>query len=535
MATIAVLGTLDTKAAEHQFVADCIQQLGHQSLLIDVGTGAPPRLIPDLSRESVAELAGVPLPEAFPDRSSAVAAMLEIAPRALHELVATERIQGVISVGGECGTTIATAAMRALPLGFPKVMVSSLPNRDTSRFVGFKDIILFPSVADVCGLNRLLRPILTQAAGAICGIAEFAANMQLGEKPLVLASASPHCSLGQERAISIIEGAGYEVLRIPSNGAGGQSLESILESNLAAGVLDMSLQEWAEEVGGGTQSAGPRRLEAAAVYGVPAVIVPGCTDLLHPKDDPADTSKQRGRTFHKLSNKERVMRTSAAEAAIIGERIAEKINLSTGPVSVLIPTRGLSSLSSPGKPFHDPEADRALFKSLHDHLRKDISLRELKATINDTPFADACARALLGNIKAKQRDHENLKKVEFFEAEPESFLREIARMLDTQVFLPGDFIIRQDEVGDCMYFLASGTAEVLVNGQRVAKLGAGAPFGEMALVSGERRNASIRATEYCDVHRLGKEDFDLLRTKHPAFDAKVRTIVKQRIMSSLHT
>jgi uncharacterized protein (UPF0261 family) len=535
MATIAVLGTLDTKGAEHQFVADHIKRRGHHPLLIDVGWGATPQVTPTISRQSVLEIAGLDPAAVYPDRDSAVAAMSHAAGQILLKLLGERKIQGVISIGGIQGTAIATGGMRALPVGIPKVMVSSLSDESASQFVGYRDIVMFPSVANVSGLNRLLRPILAQAAGAVCGMVEFSANINPGDKPLVVASVLSHCSTGVERAVAMIEGAGYEVLQIQADGIGGHSLESIVDSSLAAGVLDMTLREWTDEIVGGEFSAGPHRLEAAALTGIPAVIVPGCVDIATIQENPERLATLRERTFHKFKDKMRLMRTSSEECARIGKQIAEKLNLSTSPVTVLLPIRGLSALSAPGKPFHDPEADQALFKAIKSNLRKGIQVRELKATINDNPFAEACARALLGNIKGKARDHENLKKVEFFERESEGFLRELARRLETEVFLPGDYIIRQEEIGECMYFLANGTAEVLIGGNRIAKLGSGAPFGEMALVSGERRNASVRALDYCDVHRLGKEDFDLLRSIHPEFDFRVKMVVKQRIMSNLHT
>ncbi|MEI6712655.1 MAG: Tm-1-like ATP-binding domain-containing protein [Verrucomicrobiota bacterium] len=535
MATIAVLGTLDTKGTEHKFVADYIEHLGHKALLIDVGSGKPPKVEPHISRQQVAEIAGIPAGTVYPDQDAAVAAMSEASGKVLLKLLADRKIHGVISIGGERGTAIATAGMRALPMGIPKIMISSLSLGCTSQYVGYRDIIMFPSVADVSGLNRLLRPILSQATGAICGIAEFSANTNPGDKPLVVISTSPQCTAGVDRAAAVIEGAGYEVLRIPSDGAGGHSLESIVDSKLAAGILDMSLRECADETLGGQLSAGPDRLLAAALTGVPAVVVPGCVDMVTVAEDPKALAGLRERTFQKFTDKMRYMRTSPEECVKTGKAIAEKLNLSKGPITVLLPVRGVSSLSSPGKPFHDPEADLALFKSLKSNLRKGITVREMKASINDTPFAEACARALLGNIKASARNKENLRKVEFFEHEPDEFLTEITRMLETEVALPNDYIIKQDDIGDCMYFLAEGAAEVLINGKRIAKLGTGAPFGEMALVSGERRNASIRALEYCEVHRLPKEDFNLLRAKHPAFDERVRGIVKQRIMSNLHT
>jgi uncharacterized protein (UPF0261 family) len=535
MAKIAVLGTFDTKGPALQFLAERIQAHGHTPLILDVGVGRTTGPFPpELSKAQILEITGINLMSPFANRNDAIAAMSEACRKILLHLHREKKILGVISAGGESGTSIATAGLRALPLSFPKVMVSSLAGAKNSAYVGQRDIILFPSLTAIGELNRFLRKSLSLAAGAISGMVRFAINTEVGDKPLVLVSRHPQINACADRATAIIAGAGYEVISFEADGGGGKSIESIAESGLAAGVLDLCLREISDTlVPGGQHSAGPDRLESAARTGLPTVLAPGCVDLVTLPEDPKTLAPYRERTFQKLSTDRRLMRTSSEEAQTIGRHIAEKANLSLGPVTVLFPLRGTSTLSCPSKPFHDPEADRALFKSLKDHLRRGIQLRELKATINDLPFAEACARALLSNIKAKARTQENLQKVEFFESESEEFLREMAARMETEVFLPGDYIIRQDEVGESMYFIDSGTAEVLIHGKRVAKLGSGAPFGEMALVSGERRVASVRALEYCSVHRLSKEDFDLLRKLNPGFDQRVHAIVKQRTLANL--
>lgn len=535
MTKIAVIGTLDTKGKELQFLADCIQRLEHRPLLIDLGATKPDsRYTPFLNRQQVAELAGLDPSAVYPDRQSAVEAMATASRKVLLHLLETRQIDGVISLGGESGTTIATEGMRALPLAFPKVMVSSVIGPKNAEYIEYRDIILFPSVTALSGLNRFLRHTLSLAAGAICGIAQAAISTSLSDKPVVLASRHNQLSAGLDRAVAVIEGAGYEVLQIEANGDGGKRIESMLDSHLAEGLLDICLREVTDEtVPGGLFSAGPHRLESAARHGIPSVIVPGCVDIVTLEEDPKALAPLRERTFQKFNGEMRFMRSDAAECALVGRKIAEKVNASKGPVTVLLPLRGLSALSCPGKAFHDPEADRSLFKALKDNLQRKVHLKELRATINDNPFAEACARALLGNIKAKQRNHENLQKVDFFASESEPFLRDLAHRLETEVFLPGDFIIRQDEIGESMYFIANGSAEVILNGKRIAKLGHGAPFGEMALVSGARRVASIRALEYCEVHRLSKEDFDLLRQSNPTFDQRVKAIIKQRTLENL--
>ena len=239
MATIAVLGTLDSKGEEHAFVAGLIRARGHQVLLIDVGTGGPPTVVPNFTREQVASFAGIDLAEILTrkDRGECVVAMSQAAPVFLAKLAAAHEIDGVISLGGGGGTAIATAAMRALPLGFPKLMVSTLASGNTAHYLGTKDIVMMPSIADIAGLNRLSRIIFSRAAGAICGMVE--AEIQIDEaRPLVVASMFGNTTACVTEAKRIIEEAGYEVLVFAATGAGGKSMEALIESGLVAGILE---------------------------------------------------------------------------------------------------------------------------------------------------------------------------------------------------------------------------------------------------------------------------------------------------------
>ena len=276
MSTIAVLGTLDTKGEEHSYVAGLIRERGHTPLLIDVGTGGAPTVTPDVSSDEVAKAAGLDLAGllARKDRGESVAAMTHGAAAILGQLHAAGRIHGVISLGGGGGTAIGTAGMRALPLGFPKVMVSTLASGNVAPYVGVKDIVMFPSIVDVAGLNRLSRVLLARAAGAVCGMVE--AKPVLGvDKPLIVASQFGNTTKCIEQARKILEAAGYEVLVFAAVGTGGRTMESLIESGMVSGVLDITTTEWADELVGGVLTAGPTRLEAAARAGVPAVVGPG--------------------------------------------------------------------------------------------------------------------------------------------------------------------------------------------------------------------------------------------------------------------
>ncbi len=401
MATIAVLGTLDSKGHEHAFVADCIRGLGHQTVLIDVGTGEAPQVAPDITREQVAAAADIPLAElmARADRGECVSAMAQAAPRLLEQLFHDGRIDGVISLGGGGGTAIATAAMRALPIGFPGPMVSTLASGNTAHYVGTKDITMMPSIVDVAGLNRISRTIFRRAAGAICGMAEAGDDADEG-RPVIVASMFGNTTECVNAAIPVLEAAGYEVLVFHATGSGGRAMESLIESGMVAGVLDVTTTEWADELVGGTLSAGPDRLDAARRAGVPAVVVPGCLDMVNFGERASVPERFADRLFYVHNPQVTLMRTSSEECRELGRILAEKVNSYTAPVTVLIPRKTVSVIGAQGQPFHDADADEALFTSLTGHLDDRIAVRSLDCEINAPEFAGACADSLLANIQA---------------------------------------------------------------------------------------------------------------------------------------
>lgn len=408
--TIALLGTMDTKGDEHGYVAEHIRRRGHRTLVIDVGIIGEPTLAPDVTRQDVAALAGLDLAAivARNDRGEAVAAMSQAAPIVLSKLYAEGKIHGVISLGGGGGTAIATAGMRALPLGFPKMMVSTLASGNTAQYLGVKDIVMMPSIVDVAGLNRISRQILTRAAGAICGMVEAMSPEETGaaamdDRPIVVASMFGNTTACVQCAKAILEQAGFEVLVFHATGIGGRTMESLIESGLVAGVLDVTTTEWADELVGGVLGAGPTRLEAAARQGVPAVIAPGCLDMVNFHGPETVPAKFRGRTFYQHNPQVTLMRTTAEECSQLGRIIAGKLNASRGPVTVFIPRKAISVVSAAGQPFHDPVADAALFDAIKAGLRKDIPVVEMETTINDETFAKACANALLAEMKAVAR------------------------------------------------------------------------------------------------------------------------------------
>ena len=397
MATIAVLGTFDTKGEEHDYVAGLIRQRGHATLMVDVGTLDAPRAKADVGREVIAAAAGADLGAiaARRDRGEAVAAMTRGAPLVLARLHAEGRIHGVISLGGGGGTAICTAAMRALPVGVPKLMVSTLASGHTAPYVGVKDIVMMPSVVDVAGLNRLSRTLLAQAAGAICGMVEARVPEGATDRPVIVASQFGNTTACVTAARRILEAAGYEVMIFAATGNGGRTMESLIESGLVSGVLDITTTEWADELLGGVLTAGPTRCEAAARRGVPAILTPGCLDMVNFGEPSSVPERFKGRRFYHHNAQVTLMRTTPAENAELGRILAEKCNLSIGPVAVLLPLKGISVISAPGQPFHWPEADAALFEAWKGHLRKDIPVIEFDGEINDPAFAELCARTLL--------------------------------------------------------------------------------------------------------------------------------------------
>ena len=392
MKTIAILGTLDTKGEEHAYVAELIRARGHKALLIDVGTQGAPTVLPDVPRT---ELIGS---QTFTDRGEAVAAISQAAAAFCAKLVAEGKIDGIISLGGGGGTAIGTSAMRALPVGLPKLMVSTLAASESAPvYMGVKDVTMMPSIVDVAGLNRISRPIFANAAGAICGMVETVVPAA-EDKPVIAASMFGNTTDCVNHAKDLLEAAGYEVLVFHATGTGGRTMESLIETGLVAGVLDLTITEWADEHVGGILGAGPTRLEAAAHAGVPTVIAPGCLDMVNFGEPDTVPAKFAGRTFYHHNPQVTLMRTSVDECLALGKLLAGKINLSTGPVRVLLPRGGISVISQPDGPFHDGAADEALFDTLKTHLRDDIAVEEFDCAINAPQFSKAAAKALLGML-----------------------------------------------------------------------------------------------------------------------------------------
>ena len=290
--------------------------------------------------------------------------------------------------------------MRALPIGFPKLMVSTLASGQVAPYVGTTDLTMMPAIVDVSGRNRVSRAIFTNAAGAIAGMvaARSSASSPSSEKPLIVASMFGNTTTCVTEAKRLLEAAGYEVLVFAATGNGGRAMESLIASGLVAGVLDITTTEWADELVGGVLTAGPERLNATAKAHLPAIIAPGCLDMVNFGEPASVPAKFASRLFYQHNPQVTLMRTTPDEGAQLGRILAEKINRYTAPVTVLLPLRAISIISAPGKPFHSPADDEALFSSLRQHLRPDISVLTPDVEINDPIFARACAEALLAHL-----------------------------------------------------------------------------------------------------------------------------------------
>ena len=396
MKTVLLIGTLDTKGAEYAFVRDLIQARGVKTLVMDLGIVGGPSFPPDISASEVASRGGTTLAtlRERADRGQAIDVMLAGARAITREAFAAGRFDGVLGLGGGGGTAMITAAMRELPVGVPKVMVSTMASGNTAPYVDVKDITMMYSVVDIAGLNPLSRRILANAAGAIVGMVSEDVT-PAADRPLIATTmfgvTTPCVTAARER----LEAAGYEVLVFHATGSGGRAMEGLIDDGWFVGVLDVTTTEWADEVVGGVLTAGPDRLSAAGRKAIPQVVSVGALDMVNfgaPETMPAPF---RDRRLYRHNPTVTLMRTTPDECRRIGEQIAAQLNGAIGPVVVLLPLRGVSMIDKEGQPFHDPAANVALFQALRAGLKPEIRVRELDAHINDPDFAIALADELL--------------------------------------------------------------------------------------------------------------------------------------------
>ncbi|NDJ54974.1 MAG: UPF0261 family protein [Chloroflexi bacterium] len=397
--TVVIVGALDTKGEEFAFVKSIIEDAGVATFVVDFGVIGDPTFTPDVSRDEVAQAGGGDLAEltSGDHKDEAMKTMASGLAAVVRKLYDDGKLDGIIGMGGSGGTSIATTAMRTLPVGVPKVMVSTVAGGDVSAYAGTKDITFMPSVVDVAGLNSISRRIYANAAGAIAGMVQV--DLPEAEvKPLITASMFGNTTTAVDHARGIMEEQGYEVLVFHSVGTGGRTMESLILDGYIEGALDITTTELADEVCGGVFSAGPDRVKGAPQAGVPVVIVPGCVDMANFGGIETVPEKYKGRNLYEWNPNVTLLRTNVEENRQIGEMIAAAANEATAPVTVLIPLKGVSMLDSEGGRFWDPEANQACFDAIKSNLRDDIPVIEVDANINDPEFSGKVAQALLGML-----------------------------------------------------------------------------------------------------------------------------------------
>ena len=400
--SVGIVGTLDTKGEEIGFARDVIEAQGVDVHLIDVGVMGDPEIEPDTTAAEVAEAGGSTL-EALRDagdRGEAMTVMGEGAAAVVERLHDEGELAGILGLGGSGNTSIATTAMRALPVGVPKLMVSTMASGDTEPYVGSRDIAMLYSVADIEGLNQLSRTVIANAALAMVGMVANEADVEVEDRPTIGITMFGVTTPCVQTAREWLEERGYETIVFHATGTGGQAMETLIREGIIDGVLDVTTTEWADEHVGGVLAAGPDRLDAAAETGIPQVVSTGALDMVNfgPRDSVPEEFE--GRTFHVHNPQVTLMRTTPEENADIGRIIGEKLAAATGPTALFLPLGGVSMLDAEGEDFYDPEADAALFDALRDSVGDDVELIEMDANVNDEAFAIALAEKMDAYMQA---------------------------------------------------------------------------------------------------------------------------------------
>lgn len=399
--TVVIIGALDSKGKEFQFIKDLIDKEDVQTLVVDFGIMGAPAFKPDVGREEVIAAGGGNLKELASGerKDQAMKTVANGLATVVRKLYDEGRLDGIIGMGGTGGTSVATTAMRALPVGVPKVMVSTVGGGDVSAYAGTKDITFIPSIVDVAGINQISAPIYANAAGAIVGMVKMETPKAMEQKPLVAASMFGNTTTCVDHARSILEQEGYEVLVFHATGIGGKTMESLITDGFIVASMDITTTELADLLCGGVFSAGPERCMAASRAGVPAVLVPGCVDMANFGGIDTVPEKHKSRNLYQWNPNVTLLRTNVEENIRMGEIIASAANASTAPVTVLLPLKGVSMLDSEGKEFWDPEADLACFDAIKKNLKQGIPVIEMDNNINDPAFSQKVAQTLLEMLK----------------------------------------------------------------------------------------------------------------------------------------
>ncbi|NQT54740.1 MAG: Tm-1-like ATP-binding domain-containing protein [Desulfobacteraceae bacterium] len=387
---ILLLGTMDTKGREFGYVKERIIKEGHGTIVVDAGILGTPLLVADISSEKVAQAAGTDIQDVILQGKEGVA--IEIMTRGASSLVQglyySGKFDGILALGGSMGTSLATAVMRSLPLGIPKVMVSTMASSDTRPYLDNKDIVMVPSVADIVGLNRLTKRVLTIAAGAIIGMVTADPGAIQSEKPLIGLTLHGDLMPCMHTCKNLLERKGYEVVIFAAVGSGGKSMEELIEKGVINGVFDLVTHEVACHLFGGLCDAGPSRLEAAGRKGIPQLIIPGKVDIITFSTGLGPPLPFKDRRVWMHNPDLGLIRLNKEEMSLVGETMAEKLNKAIGPTAVIIPERGVSGYGKGWEEFYDRESDLAFFKILKRRLKPEIRVVEVDSHINDRLFAE---------------------------------------------------------------------------------------------------------------------------------------------------
>ncbi len=397
MKTIAIVGTFDSKGTEYAYVRDIIQGLGLNTLTIHSGVFEP-MFVPDVSNEEVAKAAGADIHEiaAKKDRALATEILAKGMAKLVPRLYAEGKFDGIISFGGTGGTAIVTPGMRALPIGVPKIMVSTVASGNTSQYVGTSDVIMYPSIVDIAGINSISIKIFTNAAFAIAGMVKFEYTHKVEKKPLVAATMFGVTTPCINYAREFLENEGYEVIIFHATGTGGKTMEALIESGFFDGVLDLTTTEWCDELVGGVLNAGPHRLEAAGRCNIPQVVSTGALDMVNFGAIESVPKEFQDRNLYKHNPTVTLMRTTIEENRQLGLIVAEKLNRAKSPTVLMLPLKGVSMIDAPGQPFYGAEEDQMLFSTLREHIdREVVELIEMDTDINDQKFAITAAKKLI--------------------------------------------------------------------------------------------------------------------------------------------
>lgn len=397
MKTVAVLGTFDTKGKELKFIKECIEEHGLKTLCINTGVFEPV-VEPDISSAEVAAAVGADINAIVEkrDRATATEVLAKGTEKLIPQLYAEGKFDGIISIGGSGGTSLATPAMRQLPLGVPKVMVSTMASGDVSPYVGTSDIVMIPSVVDAEGLNDISKVIFSNAANAVVGMVQNRKEIESDGKPLLAATMFGVTTPCVKAAEDYLHEQGYDVLVFHATGTGGKCMEALIDQGFIKGVLDFTTTEWCDEVVGGVLNAGPDRLTAAGKNGIPQVVSVGALDMVN--FGPMDTvpAQFKDRNLYKHNPTVTLMRTTADELKSIGHEIATRLADATGKTTLMLPLKGVSMIDVEGQPFYDTEADKVLFDTLRTELAdSNVEIVELDTDINDKEFAVAAAKKLI--------------------------------------------------------------------------------------------------------------------------------------------